>query len=115
MFENLDTGMTRDRYFEMQEQMGHEPDEGMIPPDMDDLPEICHIALDVYNRLGDRVYPEIGFVGKDYTKLETYINVHGIEEGEKDLFLEIIEWLDSRAIKQSAEQLKREYAKLKRK
>jgi len=115
MFENLDTGMTRDRYFEMQEQMGHEPEEDMIPPDMDDLPELCHIALDVYNRLGDRVYPEIGFIGKDYTKLETYINVQGIEEGEKDLFLEIIEWLDSRAIKQSAEQLKREYAKLKRK
>ena len=115
MFENLDTGMTRDRYFEMQEQMGHEPEEDMIPPDMEDLPGVCSIAMDVYNRLGDRVYPEIGVVGKDYTKLETYMKVQGIQGEDKDFFLEIIEWLDSRAIKQSAEQLKREYAKLKRK
>jgi len=115
MFENLDTGMTRDRYFEMQEQMGHEPDEDMIPPDMDDLPELCHKALDIYNRMGDRVYPEIGYIGKDYTKLDMYLRVYDIDEGEADFLLEIIEWLDSRAIKQSSEQLKREYAKLKRK
>ena len=115
MFENLDTGMTRDRYFEMQEQMGHEPEEDMIPPDMDDLPELCHIAIEIYNRMGDRVYPEIGFIGKDYTKLDTYLEVFGIEEGGTDFLLEIIEWLDSRAAKQSAEQLKREYSKLKRK
>ena len=43
------------------------------------------------------------------------MNIHGIEEQEEDFLLEIIEWLDSRAIKQSAAQLKREYAKLKRK
>jgi len=115
MFKNLDTGMTRDRYFEMQEQMGHEPEEDMIPPDMEDLPELCHKALDIFNRLGDRVYPEIGYMGKDYTKLRLYMNIHGIEEQEEDFLLEIIEWLDSRAIKQSAAQLKREYAKLKRK
>ena len=107
--------MTRDRYFEMQEQMGLEPEEGMIPPDIEDLPELCHKALDIYNRLGDRVYPEIGFIGKDYTKLSLYMKVHGIEEHEEDFLLQLIEWYDSRAIKQSADQLKREYAKLKRK
>ena len=115
MFENLDTGMTRDRYFEMQEQMGHEAEEDRIPPDMEDLPELVHLAFDIFNRMGDRVYPEIGYIGKDYTKLNTYLKVYGIEEVDRDFLLQIIEWLDSRAIKQSAETLKREYAKLKRK
>ena len=43
------------------------------------------------------------------------MNVYGIEEEDKDFLLEIIEWLDARAIKKSAEQLKREYDKIKRK
>ena len=115
MFQNLDSGLTRDRYFEMQEQMGLEPEEDMIPPDMEDLPDMCHQAINIYNRLGDRVYPEIGYIGKDYTKLPMYIELYGVAPLDRDFLLEIIEWLDSRAIKQSAEQLKREYAKLKRK
>tara|TARA_B110000977_G_C10657152_1_gene330329 strand:- start:95 stop:442 length:348 start_codon:yes stop_codon:yes gene_type:complete len=115
MFKNLDSGLTRDRYFEMQEQMGLEPEEDRIPPDMEDLPELCHIALGIYNRLGDRVYPEIGYIGKDYTKIGLYMKVYDIEKSEEDFLLQIIEWYDSRAIKQSADQLKREYAKLKRK
>ena len=43
------------------------------------------------------------------------MNVYGIEEEDKDFLLEIIEWLDARAIKKSQEQLKREYDKMKRK
>ena len=41
------------------------------------------------------------------------MEVYGIED--KDLLLEILEHLDARAIKQSSEQLKREYDKIKRK
>jgi len=63
--------------------------------------------------LGDRVYPEIGYIGKDFTNLPIYLEVHGVED--KEFFLEILSWLDSRAIKKSAAQLKREYDKLKRK
>jgi hypothetical protein len=105
--------MTAERYFEMQEQMGVEPKEEDIPPDWEDFPELVLDAINIYNRLGDRVYPEIGYIGKDYTNLETYFKIHGIIE--KDFLLEVIEWLDTRAIKKSAEQLKREYDKIKRK
>ena len=115
LFKNLDTGMTAERYFEMQEQMGQPIEEGRIPPDMDDFPDIVIVALNVFNRLGDRVYPEIGYIGKDYTNLNVYMEVHGVEEEEKDFFLELLEWLDARAIKKSQEQLKREYDKIKRK
>tara|TARA_Y100001960_G_C14134996_1_gene568745 strand:+ start:243 stop:554 length:312 start_codon:yes stop_codon:yes gene_type:complete len=99
----------------MQEQMGLEIEEDRIPPSMEDFPEIVENALQLFNRLGDRVYPEIGYIGKDYTNLKLYMNVYGIEEEDKDFLLEIIEWLDARAIKKSQEQLKREYDKMKRK
>ncbi len=115
LFKNLDQGMTQERYFEMQEQMGQEIDVEKMPKDLEDFPEIVLLAISTFNRLGDRVYPEIGYVGKDYTSLNIYINVYGIKEREQDFFLEIIEWLDARTIKKSSEQLRREYDKVKRK
>ena len=115
MFKNLDTGMTAERYFEMQEQMGQPIEEDKIPPDMNDFPEIVECAIEIYNRLGDRVYPEIGYIGKDYTNLNLYMKIYEIEEKETDFLLEIIQWLDARAIKKSQEHLKREYDKIKRK
>lgn len=113
MYKNLDSKMTRDRYIAMCEQLGKEPDENEIPPDWEDFPYIVQIAINTFNMLGDRVYPEIGYVGKDYTNLSHYIEIYDIED--KEFFLEILHWADSRAIKQSSEHLKREYDKLKRK
>ena len=115
LFKNLDTGITAERYFEMQEQMGQPIEEDKIRPTLEDFPELVADGLQIFNRLGDRVYPEIGYVGKDYTNLKLNMNVYGIEEEDKDFLLEIIEWLDARAIKKAAEQLKREYDKIKRK
>jgi len=105
--------MTRERYFKMCEQMGKEPDEDEIPPDGDDFPLIAILALNTFAALGDRVYPDIGYTGKDFTNLPFYIDMHGVEDTE--LFLEILTYLESRAIKDSQEQLKRERDKLKRK
>tara|TARA_S200002703_G_C3599562_1_gene184108 strand:- start:63 stop:392 length:330 start_codon:yes stop_codon:yes gene_type:complete len=104
--------MTRDKYLDMMEQLGTEPIEKEIPPDFEDLPEIVINAVSTFNSLGDRVYPEIGYVGKDYVNLNYYIDFYGIED--KEYFLEILSWLDSRAIKKSSEQLKRQHDKLKR-
>lgn len=113
MYKNLESKMTRDRYLSMCEQLNKEPNEDEIPPDWEDFPDIVQVAINTFNMLGDRVFPEIGYIGKDYTSLKHYIEVYGIED--KEFFLEILHWLDSRAIKQSSEQLKREYDKLKRK
>lgn len=113
LFQSSDTGMTRSKYFEMMEQLGKDPVEDEIPPDYDDLPEIMLNAVVVFNALGDRVYPEIGYIGKDYTNLPIFLKIYDIED--KDYFLEILSWLDSRAIKKAADNLKREYDKLKRK
>ncbi|REK53195.1 MAG: hypothetical protein DWQ49_12125 [Bacteroidetes bacterium] len=105
--------MTQDRYLEMMEQLGRDPIPEEIPPDVNDLPEIMQVAMATFNMLGDRVYPDIGYIGKDYTNLKHYIEIHDIKDIE--FFLEILDWLDSRAIKKSSEQLKQQMEKAKRK
>jgi hypothetical protein len=105
--------MTRERYFKMCEQLDKEPDPKEIPPDWEDFPDIAVQAMNTFSMLGNRVVPDLGFMGKDFANLSHYISIHGIED--KELFLEILTYLESRAIKHSQEQLKREREKLKRK
>ena len=112
LYQNSETGMTRDKYLEMMEQLNQEVIDEEIPPDFQDLPEIIVLAVNTFNSLGDRIYPEIGYVGKDFTNLPFFINIHGIDDTE--FFLEILSWLDSRAIKKSSETMKKENEKLKR-
>ena len=105
--------MTADRYFSMCEQLGKEPDPDEIPPSWEDFPEIALQAMNTYSMLGDRIYADIGFVGKDLTSLPIYLDIHEVKD--KELFLEILSYLESRAIEKSQEQMKRERDKLKRK
>ena len=105
--------MTRDRYFMMCEQLGKEPGPEEIPPDWEDFPDIVVEAMIVFSMLGDRIMADIGFVGKDFTNLPHYIDIYNIQD--KELFLEILVFLESRAIDQSRETMKKERDKLKRK
>ena len=105
--------MTRDKYLDMCIQMGKEPSEREIPPELEDFPLIVQQAMNTFNMLGDRVYPDIGYVGKDYTNLKYYLKLYGIEDIE--FFLELLAWLDSRAVKKSSDMIKKEHEKLKRK
>jgi len=113
LYKNLESKMTRDRYLTMCEQLGKEPLESEIPPDWEDFPEIIHLAVNTFNILGDRIVSDIGYVGKDYTNLPHLLEIYGIEDTE--YFLEVLHWLDSRAIQKSAEHMKRQHEKLKRK
>lgn len=112
-FKNSDSKMTRSRYLEMCDQLGKEPDPNEIPPDWEDFPEIVGQAMATFSSLGDRIYPDIGYMGKDFTNLDHYLDIYGVED--KELFLEILVYLESRAIEQSQKDLKRERDKLKRK
>lgn len=94
-------------------QLGQEPKEEEIPPDWNEFPDLIINAASTFGQLGDRVYPEIGYVGKDYTNLPIYLELFDIKD--KEFFIEVLNILDSRAIKKSSEQLKKEYDKLKRK
>lgn len=105
--------MTRERYLTMCEQLGKEPLDTEIPPDWEDFPDIVVQALNTFNMMGDRVAADIGYLGKDYTNLPIFMEVWGVED--KELFLDILHFLETRAVKQSQELMKRERDKLKRK
>ena len=97
----------------MQEQLEQEPVEEDIPPSWEDFPDIVSIAVRTFSMLGDRIYPDIGYTGKDYTNLDHFIDAYGVDD--KEYFLELLHWMDSRVIKKSAEEMKRQHEKLKRK
>ena len=99
----------------MVEQTGEEIDWDKIPPDLDDFPPIIIDALSIFNSLGDRIYPDIGYIGKDYTNFDFLIKLYTIEEHQLDYVQELLLFLDSRAIEESQKRLKAEYDKIKNK
>ena len=105
--------MTKDRYLEMMDQLGQDPVPEEIPPDYEDFPMIVIDAINAYNSMGDRIYPEIGYIGKDYTNLPHFLKAYQIEDEE--FFLQILAHLDAAAVESSQKKLKAEYDKMKRK
>ena len=95
------------------DELGETPKPEEVPPGIEDFPEIVFDAINTFNALGDRIYPEIGYIGKDYTNLPLYIEMYKIKD--KDTFLEILLRLDSEAITTAQDKLKREYDRMKRK
>ena len=110
---NSDSKMTKDKYLDMKEQLGQEPNWDECPPGDEDLPDLFIDAINIFNSLGDRVFPEIGYIGKDYTNLPILLDLYKIDN--VDLTMEALSRLDNHAIKKSQENLKREYDKMKRK
>lgn len=105
--------MTKEKYLTLCEQMGQDPSDDRCPPDYEDFPWPVQQAIEVFNKLGDRVYPDIGYMGKDYTSIDLQMEVVGVTE--KDIFLETLVRLDSYMIKRSAEQLKKARDSVKKK
>lgn len=101
---NLNVGMTKERYLKICEQTHKEPNPDRCPPGYEDFPEVLQQALEVYNKLGDRVYPDIGYMGKDFTALPLHMKVVGVSN--EDLFLEALVRLDAHMIKKSSDELK---------
>ncbi len=99
----------------MCEQTGQEIDWERCPPDIDDFPESVHTAIQIFNTLGDRVYADVGFTGKDFTNLDFLLdNFYITEKTEKDWIIELLSFLEKTSIKQSQEQIKAQYDKIKK-
>jgi hypothetical protein len=107
--------MTKDQYLMMCEQTGEEIDWDKCPPDWEDFPDIIISIISIFNSLGDKVYPEIGYTGKDFTNFEFLLKHYNIKNSQIDYVYETILWLDSRAIEKSQKRLKAEYDRLKNK
>lgn len=105
--------MTKEKYLSVCEQMNSEPEEDKCPPGYEDFPDSVQQAIEVFNKLGDRVYPEIGYMGKDYTSIGLHMEVVGVTN--KEIFLDTLIRLDAFMIKKSAEQLKKARDRVKTK
>ena len=107
--------MSKDQYLEMMDQMNEEPDWDKCTPDWEDFPELVVTCMNIYHSMGDRIFPDVGFIGKDYTNFKFLLENYGIEEHQKDFVFDTLLWLDSRAIEASQKRLKAEYDRMKRK
>lgn len=93
--------MTTDRYFEMCQVFGDEPDPSKIPPDIYDFPDYVHIGLEIFNLLSDN-FTSIGmgqplFIGKDLTALETLFGVYAVDKEERRYVIDVVELANERA------------------
>jgi len=99
----------------MMEQLEQEPKVEEMPPDYEDFPDIVIDAIETFNSLGDRIFADVGYTGKDYTNLPYYIKINHVEEDQEEIFLDILLRLDAQAIQTSQKRIKAEVDKMKRK
>ena len=99
----------------MCEQMGQEIDWDKCPPDWVDFPQVVVDSINIFHSMGDRIYPDIGYIGKDFTNFNFLLDQYSIEQHQKDYVYDLIMTLDSRRIEASQKKLKAEYDKIKRK
>ena len=105
--------MNKDQYLRMVEQTGEEIDWDRCPPEAEDFPQIVIDFINMYHSLGNRMYPEIGYMGKDYTNLPLLFKLYKIQEHQEEYVYELLLYLDNRAIELSQQKLKAEYDKIK--
>ena len=99
----------------MMEQTGEEIDWDKCPPDAEDFPESVGTAINIYNNLGDHVYSDVGFIGKDFTMLELLFSSYGlVHRAEKDWALELLIFMQNLSIDNSQRQIKAAHDKAKR-
>jgi hypothetical protein len=112
-FLNQPEGISKDKYLALMEQLGKEPELDKMPLDYFDLCPDAQIAVNIYNRLGNRVYGDVGFVGKDYTNLPILIEIFGITN--KDLLIDLLNVLDASNIDKSQKAMKKMMDDIKKK
>lgn len=108
-----DSPITKEKYLEVQKQLGKEPDPKYMPLGYEDLPEDAQLALIIYNKLGNRIYGDVGFTGKDYTNLPILISLYNI--CDVGLLLELLTVLDHHYIDKNQKQIKKMHDDMKRK
>ena len=108
---NSETGVNRERYFEICERMGDTPDPDKIPPDISDFPHYVISGVKIFNDLTD-TYIGGGmsapiYSGKDLSALMTLLSIYQVREDEHLYVLDVIKFLDARARKKAVRDAKR--------
>lgn len=94
-------------------QRGEEPDPDRMPIDYEDLDVDSQTAVNIYSRLGNRVYSDVGFTGKDFTNLPILIESYGITN--KEYLLDLLNVMDNHNIDKSQKAIKKMYDDMKKK
>ena len=92
-------------------EAGIEPDMKRCPPELEDFPYDVQIAIQTYGKFQDRLVPDIGFIGKDYTLFPIMVKVENVEN--ESLYLEALLQIDSFFIDKSQKDLQEAKRKIK--
>ena len=107
--------MTKEQYLRMCEQTGEEIDWDRCPPEPEDFPESTLTGITIFNELGDRVYPDVGYVGKDFTNLQLLFDLYEVKtKAEIDWQMELLLFLENKTIEESQQKIKAAHDKIKR-
>jgi hypothetical protein len=106
--------MTKEQYLMMCEETGQEIDWNKCPVEWEDFPAPVIDAVNIYQILGNRIYPEIGFIGKDFTNFNFLLEQFNISELFTEFTFEIVTFMENRQIDLSQRKLKAEYNKIKK-
>lgn len=87
------------------EHLGKEPDEAKMPIGFEDLSMDGQITVNIYSKLGNRVYGDVGFVGKDYTNLPILIKAYNIID--TNYLIDLLNVIDSENIDKSQKSIKK--------
>lgn len=108
-----DDPISKEKYLMIQKELGLEPDPKVTPLSFEDIPEDCQLAITIHSKLGNRVYGDVGYTGKDYTNLPILINIFSISN--KILLLDLLNTIDTFFIEKSQKQIKKMYDDVKKK
>lgn len=111
--DNGDAKINPETYLRICELQGEKPDLSRIPPSYSEFPWYVKDALDIFNSLPDTYTSAMSpiYIGKDFSSLDTLLDLYDIDSDYRFLVFKIIRYLDSRAKDQAIRQAKQQSKK----
>jgi hypothetical protein len=109
--------VNKEQYLLICESLGHEPDTAAMPFDLEDFPDIVHVALTIYNNLRDTYIPGDmpHYIGKDLSPILALFSIHHVTDtSEQKMVLDVINIFDAAAVKASRARIDAANKKIKK-
>lgn len=90
---NSQNPISKDQLLEMYEGREDKIPQNRIPPDLEDFPVDIQKAILCFGKFQDRLVPDIGYTGKDFSLFHLIADLEHVED--RSLFLEGLLQLDS--------------------
>lgn len=74
-----------------------------IPPDLEDFPTDVQKAIVNYNKFGDKIVSDIGYIGKDFSLIDLIIEVEFVSD--RAIFIETLLRLDAFYIEKNSKDM----------